>query len=61
MDHLGAAIGPLLAAAFLWLWPGQLRALFLLTLLPGLLVVALLVFGLREAPAAEPAARSGCG
>lgn len=22
MDHLGAAIGPLLAAAFLWLWPG---------------------------------------
>ncbi len=48
MDHLGAAIGPVLAAAFLWFWPGQLRMLFLLTLFPGLLVVALLWIGLRE-------------
>ncbi len=31
MDHLGAAVGPVLAAAFLWLWPGELRLLFLLT------------------------------
>src|SRR5205807_1627529 len=44
MDHLGAAIGPLLAAGFLWLWPDHLRALFLLTAVPGLLVLALLVF-----------------
>jgi hypothetical protein len=35
MDHLGAAIGPLLAAGFLWLWPNDLRALFLLTVVPG--------------------------
>lgn len=54
MDHLGAAVGPLLAAGFLWLWPGHLRELFVLTLLPGLLVVVLLVFGLREAPVAGP-------
>jgi MFS family permease len=54
MDHLGAAIGPLLAAGFLWLWPAHLRTLFLLTLLPGLLVLGLLVFGLRETPATEP-------
>ena len=54
MDHLGAAIGPLLASAFLLAWPGQLRALFLLTLVPGLVVVAVLVLGLREAPAASP-------
>ena len=27
MDHLGAALGPLLAAGFLWLWPGELRTL----------------------------------
>jgi MFS family permease len=47
MDHLGAAIGPLLAAAFLWCWPGQLRELFLLTLIPGVLVLVLLVVGLR--------------
>jgi MFS family permease len=52
MDHLGAAIGPLLAAGFLWMWPGQMRILFLLTLVPGLLVVGLLIFGLRE-PAAH--------
>lgn len=48
MDHLGAAVGPLLATCFLWWWPEQLRTLFLLTLVPGLLVVALLWFGLRE-------------
>jgi MFS family permease len=54
MDHLGAAIGPLLAAGLLWLWPDQLRTLFLVTLLPGLLVVVLVVFGLRETPAAQP-------
>lgn len=48
MDHLGAAVGPLLATCFLWWWPEQLRTLFLLTLVPGMLVVALLWFGLRE-------------
>jgi MFS family permease len=53
MDHLGAAIGPLLAAAFLHFWPGQYRPLFLLALLPGLVVAALVIFGLREAPAAR--------
>src|SRR5262245_22211698 len=36
MDHLGAAIGPLVAMVFLWLWPGQLRTMFVLTLIPGL-------------------------
>ena len=56
MDHLGAALGPVLAAAFLWCWPGHLRWLFLLTLVPGLVIVPLLVFGLRESVAVEPAA-----
>lgn len=53
MDHLGAAIGPLLAAAFVWMWPEteNLRTLFFWTILPGLLVLALLFFGLREPPA----------
>ena len=54
MDHLGAAIGPVIATAFLWLWPGELRLLLLLTLLPGLIVVGLLVLGLRETTATEP-------
>jgi MFS family permease len=46
LDHLGAAVGPLLAAGFLWVWPLQLRLLFLLTLIPGLVVIGLLVMGL---------------
>jgi MFS family permease len=50
MDHLGAAIGPALAFAFLTVWPDQLRTLFLLTAIPGLLVVLLVWFGLREGP-----------
>jgi MFS family permease len=54
MDNVGAAFGPLLASGFLWLWPDQLRTLFFVTLLPGFLVVVLLVFGVREAPEAEP-------
>ena len=56
MDHLGAAIGPVLAMLFLWLWPGHLRAMFVLTFLPGLAVVALLVVGLREPPHVAPPA-----
>jgi MFS family permease len=54
MDHLGAAVGPLLASGFLLAWPNQLKVLFILTLLPGLLVVVLIVLGLRETPATEP-------
>ena len=53
MDNLGAAIGPLLAAGFLFLWPDDLRTLFLLAFVPGLLVVALLILGLREKPVAK--------
>jgi MFS family permease len=48
MDHLGAAVGPVLAAAFLWFCPGQYRILFLLAAIPGLSVVLLLSLGLRE-------------
>ena len=48
MDHLGAAIGSLIATAFLWMWPDQIRTLFLLTLIPGLMVVGLVIFGLKE-------------
>lgn len=48
MDHLGAAVGPLLAALYLWYWPNQYRTLFAWTLVPGLAVVALVVLGLRE-------------
>ncbi len=50
MDHAGAVIGPALGAWFLFYWPEETRTLFLLTIVPGIMVVALLYFGLREAP-----------
>jgi MFS family permease len=51
MDHVGAAVGPLLTAAALWLWPGALSGVFLATLVPGVAVLAVLTLGLREVPA----------
>ena len=58
MDHLGAALGPLLALGYLsWAAPegsspatlaAALRTLFTWALLPGLAVVVLVIWGLRE-------------
>lgn len=48
LDHLGAAIGPLLALGFLWLWPGELRWLFALAVVPGVAVTLLVLWGLKE-------------
>lgn len=50
MDHVGAVIGPLIAAGFLWLLPGQYRLLFLLSLIPAICVVVSLWYGLKEPP-----------
>jgi MFS family permease len=50
LDHLGAACGPLLAAGLLLVWPGDLRAVFLLAALPALAGFLTVAFGLpREA------------
>lgn len=51
MDHLGAAIGPLLASLFLWWQPDGIRWLFLLTLIPGIAVLVTLIAGVRETSA----------
>jgi MFS family permease len=50
MDHLGAAIGPVLATLFLFGWPDALRPLFLLTIIPGVVLMGLLLFALHETP-----------
>jgi MFS family permease len=42
MDHAGAVAGPLLASAFLFFRPEDYRTLFALTIVPGIVVVALL-------------------
>src|SRR4029450_5354635 len=48
MDHLGAALGPLVAFAFLWSFPDQLRWLFFLAIVPGIPVLLLVALGVRE-------------
>jgi MFS family permease len=41
MDHAGAVIGPVFATAFLYFAPGEYRTLFALTVVPGLLAIAM--------------------
>ncbi|HEY0872551.1 MAG TPA: MFS transporter [Vicinamibacterales bacterium] len=43
MDHSGAVLGPLLASLFLFFYPEQYRTLFALTIIPGIVVVALVL------------------
>jgi MFS family permease len=53
MDHLGAAVGPLGAAALLWAVPGDLRRVFLVASVFGLVALLSLLL-VRERPA-QPA------
>ena len=43
MDHSGAVLGPLLAAAFLYFYPGEYRTLFALTIIPGAIVIGFIL------------------
>ena len=43
MDHAGAVAGPLVATAYLYFQPEAYRALFMWTLVPGIIVMLLLV------------------
>jgi len=55
LDHLGAACGPLLAAAVLLAWANGIRTVFLLATLPALAGFLTVAFGLpREAGARRP-------
>jgi MFS family permease len=57
MDHLGAALGPLLATLFLYFYPDHTRTLFGLTVIPGLLVLVAVLM-IREEPGQDAPARS---
>src|SRR5215831_2279713 len=50
MDNAGALVGPLIAAALLKFVFDDERPVFLLAAIPGLIAVAVLVFGVREEP-----------
>lgn len=47
-DHTGAVLGPLLASGLLLVFPGRLRLVFALAVIPGLLAVAVLLARVRE-------------
>ncbi len=48
LDTVGAFVGPLLAVGLMLAWANDFRAVFWVAVIPGLLAVALLVFGVRE-------------
>jgi len=48
LDTVGALLGPLLAVGLMLLWANDFRAVFWVAVIPGMLAVALLFFGLRE-------------
>ena len=49
MDTVGAAIGPVLALIFLWLYPGQYRLMFVIAFFPGVVAISL-TFLLKDKP-----------
>jgi len=48
LDTVGAFLGPLLAVGLMLLWADDFRAVFWVAVIPGMLAVALLLFGIRE-------------
>jgi MFS family permease len=48
LDTVGAFVGPLLGVGLMLLWANDFRAVFWVAVIPGLLAVALLIFGVRE-------------
>lgn len=58
LDTVGAFLGPLLAVGLMLLWADNFRAVFWVAVVPGLLSVALLAFGLREPEAHNGTART---
>lgn len=48
LDTVGAFLGPLLAVALMLLWANDFRKVFWVSVIPAVLAVALLVFGVHE-------------
>ena len=53
-DHMGAVIGPLAASAVLLAAPGNLRLVFALALVPGLITLAVVLLKVHDARVASP-------
>ncbi len=48
LDTVGAFLGPLIAVGLMLLWANDFRQVFWVAVIPGLLAVALLLFGVHE-------------
>jgi MFS family permease len=48
LDTVGAVAGPLLGVALMLVWAGDFRAVFWFAVIPGVLAVLLLVYGVEE-------------
>ncbi len=48
LDTVGACLGPLIAIGLMYLWANDFRAVFWVAVFPGILSVALLMFGVQE-------------
>ena len=58
LDTVGAFLGPLLAVVLMLLWANDFRSVFWVAVIPGLMAVALLLFGIREPERHEGGKRS---
>ena len=52
LDTVGGLIGPLIALALMWLWLSDIRAVLWIAVIPAVLAVGLILFGVGEAPEA---------
>jgi MFS family permease len=55
LDTVGAFTGPLLATGLMLLWANDFRAVFWVAVIPGVLAVLLLFFGIQEPERQRPA------
>jgi len=59
MDNIGAVIGPLLAFVLAGAFHWKVRWIFAFAIVPGILAVSVLQFGVREAPSAPVKKKEG--
>ncbi|WP_011295945.1 MFS transporter [Cupriavidus necator] len=57
LDTVGAFVGPLMAIGLMYIWANDFRSVFLVAVIPGVLSVVLLMFGVQEPEAHEGAKR----
>ncbi len=59
LDTVGAVLGPLLATVLMLAWASDIRAVFWVAVVPGLLAVLLLWMGVKEPARPKPASAEG--